>query len=452
MQTLRHPLRGTALLGLCAALALTTPAAAQDRGERGARERHTIVIDGTNATDTPISYEIKGGGRIRQVEGELDGMRVSAQRGDETERRSARGTVNGGRDGFRVRGPLPSITLSDPLNGRIFVDGKRFHAIVISGKKGGTVTRYRLHGGGELEPVEGLVAGLEVTRDANDRARRRTAVGTVSDGNDGYRVYGALPMIALDDPTEAEVILDGQPIHTILIDSREQRGGTEYTMSGGGIIQQLSGEVDGRSISADDTDRLRGERFKGKVSTLADGFIVAGGLPQISLDDPSEASVFVNGQPMHTLVIDGTVRRDGTARYRIHGGGVLEQVNGNFAGHYVTADENDTVDGRTAEGWVTTGKDGYRVYGEVPTVELENPGRAVVYLNGEQLRGRARRDQRGMRDQRPARDQRPLRDQRTFRDTRDQRTVRDTRDQRTVRDDRAMGGAHNWRAVREQRN
>lgn len=172
---------------------------------------HTIVIRGTGGgTD----YRISGGGELEQVSGSLDGHQISKQAGDNVSGNRAQGRVVGGNDGFKIYGAMPEISLENPENAVIYVDGEKqarsgrdYHTIVVSGHGG---TDYRIHGGGRLEQVSGALDGHRVSKQKDDNVIGNRAEGHVGSGKDGFKVYGSVPEVKLDSPANAVLYIDGR--------------------------------------------------------------------------------------------------------------------------------------------------------------------------------------------------------------------------------------------------
>ncbi|MYL23796.1 hypothetical protein GLV89_08325 [Halomonas alkaliantarctica] len=178
----------------------------------------------------------------------------------------------------------------------------------------------------------------------------------------------------------------GDPTHTIVISGQKALntlGGTDYTIRGGGRLEQVSGTLNSHQVSIQPNDTSSGDHASGHVGGGADGYLVFGAMPQISLKKPGNANVFVNGEQFHTVVISGTNTAEGTD-YILHGGGRLEQVEGELNGHSVSIQGNDNVSGNRAEGHVAGAKDGFMVFGPIPQVELNQSSNAIVYVDGKQ--------------------------------------------------------------------
>jgi len=84
----------------------------------------------------------------------------------------------------------------------------------------------------------------------------------------------------------------------------------------------------------------------------------------------------------HTVVIVGEEESDGTW-YRIGASERLEQISGELDGHQVTVNHNDTLRGTGARGFAGSSKDGYRVWGDIVELELEDENAATIYVDGE---------------------------------------------------------------------
>lgn len=194
-------------------------------------------------------------------------------------------TVRGGQDGGGQDG-----------NGQTGTPPQRAdHTIVISGS--GSGSDYTIFGGGRLEQVDGRLAGRDVTVQGNDEVSGDLARGVVGSGSDGFNVYGAMPSIVLDDPDGAVIEVDGNSFAQIVITSENISGETGYTITGGGRLEQVDGRLMGYDVTIQGNDRVQANRADGEVGNGADGFRVYGAMPQIALDNPDAAVVFVNGEP-----------------------------------------------------------------------------------------------------------------------------------------------------------
>jgi hypothetical protein len=116
---------------------------------------------------------------------------------------------------------------------------------------------------------------------------------------------------------------------------------------------------------------------------------VAGPVRSIELSNPDGARVLVDGRPYeqaagggHTVVID-SADVPGESTYTIETDGDIEQVDGTLHGMQVTAQSNDLVGDGVARGFVGGGRDGFRVNGEITSIDLANPDGATVYVDGE---------------------------------------------------------------------
>lgn len=174
--------------------------------------------------------------------------------------------------------------------------------------------------------------------------------------------------------------------HTIVIDGSKHSGGTCYVirMKSGGV-RQVEGKLHGRRVTIQEGDNVQGGAASGYVGTGRDGFRASGTIGSIELFNPQAAEVFVDGKPYqpvsHTIVIDGENNPARTC-YKISVSGLIRKAEGQLEGRRVTIDSNDVVCGGNARGAVTTGKDGFRVTGEIRSIELFNPEGASVFVDG----------------------------------------------------------------------
>lgn len=168
--------------------------------------------------------------------------------------------------------------------------------------------------------------------------------------------------------------------HTVVIAGNGISGETDYTIKGGGNLTQVEKQMDGFTVTKQSNDEVNGTTANGKVVEGNDGFEVSGDIPSIHLEDPTHAMVFVDGKPRHTIVIasDGI---SGSTDYTLEGGGTIKQVQGTLAGVNVTKQSNDNVNGSSANGHVGGGNDGFVVYGDLPSIQIDNQANAKVYVD-----------------------------------------------------------------------
>ncbi len=179
------------------------------------------------------------------------------------------------------------------------------YTVVIDGSSKPGKTQYTINNSGQIIPSKGEVAGHSVSIQPNDRVSDNTAIGHVRGGADGFYIIskGSEPEIQLNDPNAATVYLDGKEvsqIHTVVIDGGDKSGETEYTINSSGQIMQLAGELVDRSVSIQPNDRVSDNTAQGQVSNGADGFLVTGNVPEIQLNDPNAATVYVNGKKLNS--------------------------------------------------------------------------------------------------------------------------------------------------------
>lgn len=172
-------------------------------------EKHDVVIS-SRGIPGATSYRLEGGGSLLQVDGELSGMSVTRQVSDRVSGNRANGQVSNGRDGYLVDGDIPTIKLDNPGNAKVFVDGEPYHTVVIKSDDVSGATGYTVEGGGKLIQMTGTLSGIQVTKQGNDTVSGSRAQGRVGGGNDGFAVLGDVPSVNLDNPSNAEVYIDGE--------------------------------------------------------------------------------------------------------------------------------------------------------------------------------------------------------------------------------------------------
>jgi len=122
------------------------------------------------------------------------------------------------------------------------------------------------------------------------------AEGHVGAGKDGLTASGDMPRIHLEQPDNARVMVNGKAYHTIVIDGSAGSGSTQYSIGGGGQLTQVEGELAGHNVTIQANDNVRGTEAQGHVGAGKDGVIVSGEMPEIDLQDPQSAQVFIDGQ------------------------------------------------------------------------------------------------------------------------------------------------------------
>lgn len=348
---------------------------------KGPGTSHTAVIDGSGSSGR-TSYAIKVQGSLQQVDGTVQGTAVTENGSDNTSDNAGRGWVGAGKDGFRITGDIPEITLCDPSAADVYVDGEEYHTLVVDGRDVPGATDYSVEAGSALDIVHGNLQKRSVSVNSSDNVSGTTANGRVGSGADGYLVVGPLLELSMSDPLVATAYVDGEEYHTVIVDGRGMPGGTDYTLEDGGDLEQVGSTLQGVNVSVQSSDDVSGSRATGAVGGGVDGFRVHGPLPSVSLENPGAAEVLVDGRPYHSLVIDGR-SRSGRTDYSIEGGGRLRQVDGTVGGVAVSRNAGDDVDGRRATGRVGSGADGFHVVGDVPSVDLDDPSAAELYLDGQ---------------------------------------------------------------------
>lgn len=84
--------------------------------------------------------------------------------------------------------------------------------------------------------------------------------------------------------------------------------------------------------------------------------------------------------PQHTVVLEG-LSSDGHSDYTIDATGQIDMVDGLLDGVNVSRDSDAPARGSTQEGTVWAGADGYRVYGAIKSIDIENPSHVQLRVN-----------------------------------------------------------------------
>jgi len=83
--------------------------------------------------------------------------------------------------------------------------------------------------------------------------------------------------------------------HTVVIDGSVASGGTGYTIKVDGNIEQVKGKLEGKRVTIQSNDKVRGDTATGRVGAGIDGYNVTGNIRSISLNKPNAAKVLVDG-------------------------------------------------------------------------------------------------------------------------------------------------------------
>jgi hypothetical protein len=400
---------------------------------------HRVLIASSDVSGS-TAYTLNASGSAEPVNGKMDGYTVT----NDSQDGGGKGTVGSGNDGWLVNGDVLDVSLDKPGNARVLVDGQPYNGGRVSGKpaagngntqpsgadhvfvidssnKSGS-TDYKLLASGRLEQIERYGIG------GNDSVSGGAASGSVGNGADGFRIYGELKDIEIDDPSAVELTMDGKPYayipdntaaaggnrgqattpppaasagqgepdHMLVIDSTGKPGSTDYTVKVSGRIEQVE------SYGIGGNDSVSGRTASGGVGNGADAFRIYGEIEDIDIADPSAAEMTLDGASyafipdtlpdvagpalpdlgsgqVQTVIIDSTSMPGGTG-YSLEAGGRIEQVEGATAGFDLTIGSDDRIDGASAEGRVTTGADGFRVYGGLQGLDLDDPSAANVHV------------------------------------------------------------------------
>ncbi|WP_405231125.1 LamG-like jellyroll fold domain-containing protein [Lentisalinibacter salinarum] len=108
----------------------------------------------------------------------------------------------------------------------------------------------------------------------------------------------------------------------------------------------------------------------------------AGEIEEFGAEDYTPSS-----EPDHVVVIDGAGKA-GRTRYTLTVAGEIEKAEGRILGIDATINDNDVIQGNTANGVVGEAADAYYVYGDVANISLEDYEAATVYVDGVELKHR----------------------------------------------------------------
>ena len=84
--------------------------------------------------------------------------------------------------------------------------------------------------------------------------------------------------------------------------------------------------------------------------------------------------------PQHTVVLEG-LESDGRSDYTIEATGQIDMADDTIDGVDVSRDSDAPVSGSTQRGTVWAGADGYRVYGAIKSIDIENPSHVQLHVN-----------------------------------------------------------------------
>ncbi|MCW4152587.1 YeaH/YhbH family protein [Halomonas sp. 18H] len=282
------------------------------------RADHTVLVA---SSDVPGStgYDLSVSDYLEPIAGTIAGYDASVDANDRYSRNGARGTVGSGNDAYRVVGQVNDVRLNDPSGARVLIDGRPQgsgggrdagsgsddqvrqpdHRVVIDGGQHRGATDYTLIVSGRLEGHEGRMDDFDVGLGSNDQVRGNRAQGRVSSGADGYRVYGTIQDILVDDPDSATVYVDGR-----------ERPVTERVGSGG--------DTGGASRAADKSrfagtwTSSFGELRLHKIGSFLIGDYADEGVIVAKVTDGCAAGVFTNGG------------RNGVFRWQATGNGAFD--------------------------------------------------------------------------------------------------------------------------------
>ena len=305
------------------------------------RPAHTVVVDGSDKAGR-TAYRFAAQHRVEKISGRVHGRDVSIQGNDRVkDHRRVDGTVVNGADGYLVLGDIQhtDVALDDPAAANVYIDGARAkvdfdqqapgpdtgtepdfdqagpvddlgerrvdtNQFVIDGSAAPNKrTNYRFQWNAPVQKVDGKIGRFTVSADKPDRVTGNSVEGAVGGGLDGYTSPGVIRKMSVRDIGAAHFYFNGERSdHALVIDgTRGSSAVTDYTVRVAGIAQKVDGTLSGRSVSADEHDKVRktaqrGTIIDGVVGNGRDGYLVLGEVLAVELDKPSAAEVSLDGK------------------------------------------------------------------------------------------------------------------------------------------------------------
>ena len=295
--------------------------------------------------------------------------------------RTASGYVTSGLDSYVFSGGIGRFDLNG--NADVLLNGERIdperysnNVLSVRATPNTNKTNYQFTVEGDLE--KSTANGAD--RNAADTISGQTATGYVTSGLDSYTFSGDLE--AFDLGGSAYVTLNGEPAHV------GQRPDHVLSIEGAGpradyVFSVESGLAKSTANGADrnSADTISGQTATGYTTTGLDSYTFSGELEAFDLDGSTYVTLdgepaHVGQRPDHVLSIESVESTD-RARYEftVDSGLAKSTANG--------ADRNaaDTISGRTATGYVTSGLDSYAFSGGIERFDLD--GDADVILDGD---------------------------------------------------------------------
>ncbi|WP_101067345.1 hypothetical protein [Roseovarius salinarum] len=125
-------------------------------------------------------------------------------------------------------------------------------------------------------------------------------------------------------------------------------------------------------------------RRRAEAEAVLRSFRLAGPADTLIEVDPPVASSSVPDAPEHRVVI-GSAHLPGETHYTLRYAGHIEKIEGRLDGFGVTIDDYDKVSDGEVRGFVRDGNDGYRVKGQVLSIDLDVPANADIYIDGRKI-------------------------------------------------------------------
>jgi hypothetical protein len=217
---------------------------------------------------------------------------------------------------------------------------------------------------------------------SNDERRAGTAHGEVGTSSDSYEFSGELFALNVLGGG-ANITLDGQsinerdyPNHALVIEGAGEATSYTFTVSSG-----LSKATVGPA-NLNGNDEIVRQSATGEVGISADAYTFDGPLYSFDFDRSGAVNVTLDGEagrvgrrPDHTVTIIG---KGPTAEYSTTVSRNLEKS----TAYNASINDNDMIDGNTAEGEVGIGRDSYTYDGEITDFTAQD---VTVLLDGERV-------------------------------------------------------------------
>ena len=285
-----------------------------DGEQRSPDYPHTLVIKGVEGGPA-AEYTLEVTGSLQGYNGRLpvgEGtIRVSIDETEEVTESSANGLVVGGADGYLFSGEIVELNISPANEAHVFIDGNGLPTASFevtepipspdeeitfdassSSDPDGSITSYDWEFREKPSQNAESASGETVTRSFSEGEYAVTLTITDDEG-------------ATDNASKTLHV--GEYPNTIVIEGTSASGGSSYEFAVSGDLLQVDGELAGHTVSKNPSDEMTENRARGWVGGGADGFRYSGDITEFTLDNPDQATVYVNGsvRPPDELPGDG---------------------------------------------------------------------------------------------------------------------------------------------------